>query len=160
MISQTKANTILNCLLAKGDMSQPSNVYLGLCATEPAVDGTITGEPTAASYARKQIVSSRSGSSSSSLVYQSEFSAAANGVIVNAKEIQMVAAREAWGDLKYFFLSESASGNAFMWGKIYSKTGTEGITVGAETVPVFYEGQLRASIDVALEPIVASSTEA
>ena len=59
----------------------------------------------------------------------------------------MKTARESLGKQYYWFLSESAAGPAIIWGKI---NGDAGVTINAETVPVFYEGELKASIDVAL----------
>lgn len=166
MISTTQANAVLNCIMNKAELNRPADIYLGLCSTEPSADGTITDEPTAASYERKLIGSvtiksttDGNGSSSSSATYTSDFGTAEGGIISNVNEIQMRAAREAWGDMKYFFLSKTKTGVAYLWGKIYATDGTEGITVEAETVPVFYEGQLRASIDVALPPITEDVTE-
>lgn len=141
MVSQTHANKLLNVTCGVSDITLPSTVYLGLCANEPAAtNGAVTGEPTVDSYERKLV--------GGSTAHTRLFSAGAGGVITNGAEIQMKTAREAYGaTMHYFFLSESASGNAILWGKI---NGDTGLTVGAESVPTFYEGQLKASIDVAL----------
>lgn len=143
MVSQAKANTHLSALCGKAAITQASSVYLGFCASEPgATNGAITDEPTAASYSRKLV-----GGSSAPTQY---FGVPSGGVVTNSSEIQMATAREDMGMQYYWFLSESISGNAYLWGKLYASDGTEGIEVKAETVPVFYEGQLKASIDVAL----------
>lgn len=138
MISNSYANKILNLICGVSDALQlPSTMYLGLCSAEPnASTGAITGEPTAASYERVPIGGSTNG-------LKKYFGSASGGIISNAEEIKFNVARESFGTMNYFFLSESASGNAILWGAI-----TGGVTINAETVPVFYEGDLKASIDV------------
>ncbi len=156
MISKTMASSILNHICGSKELSGSKNVYLGLCATEPTAAGAVSDEPSAASYARKKVTETISGS----IVVTSFSATTSDGIITNKEEIMMNAAREAWGTMNYFFLSTSlVKGQpAFLWGKLYDKTGVEGITIGAETVPVFYEGQLRASIDVELPPITQAET--
>ncbi len=145
MISQTEVNSFLNLEAGLSDSpSLPTYVYLGLSSSEPDhATGKVEGEPTAESYERKIV----GGSSASTL---QSFSAASGGIITNSKEIQMKTAREAWGTMKYWFLAKSAGGNATIWGLIKDTDGNEGITIDANTVPTFYEGQLQASIDVPL----------
>lgn len=149
MISNSYANKILDAIVGKADaISRPAYVYLGLCKTEPnASTGALGGsEPTAPSYARKIV-----GGSSS----DTQFGTASGGIISNSSEIQMKTAREAWSTsddkLYYWFLSDSATGNAIIWGKLFDVDGNEGIVVGVATVPTFYERQLQASIDVPLQ---------
>ena len=142
MISNTYANKVLNLICGVSDaLSLPDKLYLGLSASAPnASSGALpssNGEPTAASYART-VVGGSSGTK--------KFGSASGGIISNNAEIQFLTARTDWGTMKYFFLSESATGVAILWGEIAG-----GVTIGAETVPVFYEGDLRASLDVALD---------
>lgn len=140
MMSNAHASKLLNLTCGVESVSMPRELYLGLCANQPAADGTVTGEPTVASYERKLV----GGSSVSS----NAFGAAKGGVISNTQEIQMKTARQAYGATMYwFFLSESIDGKATLWGKV---NGDTGLTVGEETVPVFYAGELKASIDVPL----------
>lgn len=138
MISNTYANKILNVMCGVADnLSIPANLYLGLCSGEPvASNGAITGEPTAASYSRI-VVGGSSGTK--------HFGQASGGIISNSEEIQFKTAREDFGTMNYFFLAESQTGPAIMWGEI-----SGGVTIGADTVPTFYEGELRISLDVAL----------
>lgn len=140
MISNTYANKILNHLCGNNEnLAQPDALYLGLCANEPnAADGAVTGQPTAPSYARV-IVGGKN--------YTNHFGSAVDGKITNSLEIQFKTARTAWGNMKYFFLSTSATGNAIMWGQINDGAG---ITISDETVPTFYEGELTISLDVPL----------
>lgn len=139
MISNTYANKILNVMCGVADnLSLPANLYLGLCSGEPlASTGAVTGEPTFAPSYSRVLVGGSNGIK--------HFGNASNGVIANNTEIQFKTAREEFGSMNYFFLSESKTGDAIMWGEI-----TGGVNIGAETVPTFYEGELRISLDVAL----------
>ena len=151
MISQTKASQYLNYLTGRTNLTAPDTVYLGICTDQPgAADGTITGEPTADSYERKKVFEEISSTKFNTFFAESE-----GGIIENSKEIQMATARQAWGTHYWWFLSESEKGNAYLWGELkhLDKTTQElvpGLTVNEETVPVFYAGDLKASIDVAL----------
>ena len=143
MISNYFANNILNTMCGVSDsFSIPDTVYLGLSSSEPDPStGEVTGEPTAASYARVAV---------GGLNKNSKFGSASYGKITNKEEIQFRTAREAWGQMNYFFLSSGATpgiNNAFLWG--YIKDGA-GINIPFETVPTFYEGDLQISLDVPL----------
>lgn len=149
MISRAEANNYLDTLFGNSDsMARPDELYLGLCSVEPAHgDGTVTGEPTAASYARVPV--------GGRLVSTKYFSNANMGIIMNAKEIHFNVAREAWSTasnpMRYFFLSNSSTGKARIWGELIDESGTpDPLIIDVETVPVFYTGYLRASIDVPL----------
>lgn len=148
MITTTYANYILNVLFGISDsLNVPSYVYLGFSSTEPQADGTGITEPSAESYARVLI----SGKETSAT--ERKFTTATGGIISNSKEILFTAARESWGVLPYWFLSTSnATGTTgatvILSGELTGKIATTG--VDAETVPVFYEGELQASIDVDL----------
>lgn len=146
MISNAYANKILNVITGvSGSISQANYVYLGLCVSEPNPStGAVNSEPTAPSYKRRLV--------GGALSYQDKaFGSADDGIITNDKEIQFNTARESWGEgsskLMYWFLSETTSGVATMWGEINDGNGIE---IAANTVPTFYEGELKASIDVAL----------
>ena len=160
MISNVKANSILNALTRYTEnYSTPTALYLGLCFTEPAAsDGTINDEvnvETCPSYKRVCVYQYNT---SAKTVVKQFFGSASGGVISNTEEIQFKTAQQAWSTadnkLMYWFLSETIDGKAFIWGEITDasdETGaTKGIVVGANTVPTFYAGQLRASIDVSL----------
>lgn len=148
MISNTYATKILKVMTGVSDSLPRANyVYIGLSTTEPnAATGLVSGEPSAASYSRKIV-----GGKEHSETY---FGSNTGGVITNLQEIQFKTARQAWTDgttkLKYWFLSESATGVATIWGVIKDVDGTEGIFVEENTVPTFYENELKASIDVPL----------
>ena len=149
MISNAYADKILNAIVGKEDsISRPQYVYLGLCKNEPnASSGVVTGEPTAASYERKKV----GGSSNSE-----QFGTASGGKISNSGEIQMKVARTSWGEgddkMMWWFLSDSGvkGSAAIIWGELYDIEGNHGVDIGMNTVPTFYENQLRASIDVEL----------
>ncbi|MBQ4065502.1 MAG: hypothetical protein IJD10_05330 [Clostridia bacterium] len=146
MISNYYASTILDLICGVTDsLSLPDKLYLGLSASAPApLTGAIptsNGEPIATSYERT-VVGGISGAK--------KFGTASSGIISNSEEIQFKTARDEWGTMNYFFLSQSKDGPAIMWGEIWNKDGTQGVTIGAETVAVFYEGDLRASLDVPL----------
>lgn len=144
-ISQTYANTLLNVALGYSDAaSLPDYLYLGICSEIPdAASGAVTGEPTAESYERK-VVGGKNAPAKC-------FGSATGGIIANNQEIQMATARESWGTMNYWFVSPSTVGNAILWGVLKdAEEGTQGITIGEKTVPVFYEGDLKASIDVEL----------
>lgn len=132
MISNAYANTLLK--------QMTGNMYLGLCSTEPnASTGAVTGEPSSSYYARVQLSASDFNTN--------------GGVITNAKELKFNTARESFGEMKYFFVaSSSTKGSAAnWWGRLLDASGQPtSITIGENTVPVFYEGDLRASIDVPL----------
>lgn len=146
-MSQSYANRILNAAFGISDtVTASSKLYLGLCSAAPnASTGAVTSEPSAASYAR-QIC----GGTGADDVTQS-FASATGGVIKNIKEIRMNTARQAWGTMNYWFISESATGAAIIWGELKNaETGESGVTIPEKTVPVFFENELKASIDVEL----------
>lgn len=142
-ISHSEANAYLNTRFGlQNAVPRPNFVYIGLCQNEPnASTGAITGEPTAASYER-EIVGGLTADTQS-------FGSASGGVITNNAEIRMHSAREAWSTaeapMNYWFLSTSTSGAAFLWGEL-----TTPMVIGANTAPTFYEGELKASVDVPL----------
>lgn len=140
MISQTYANKILNAMFGVSDaISLPTTLYLGLCANEPnASTGAVTGEPTAEGYARKAV----GGSSATKL-----FGSASGGKITNTSEIQFATVRADAGKQNYFFISDSASGNAIAWGTLSGDITTSGIT--QNSVPTFFAGELEFTIGVA-----------
>lgn len=146
MISNYYASTILDLICGVTDsLSLPDNLYLGLSASAPdpltGAIPTVNGEPIEPSYERT-VVGGISGAK--------KFGSASGGIICNKDEIQFRTARTSWGTMNYFFLSQSKSGPAIMWGEIWNKDGTQGVTIGDETVAVFYDGDLRASLDVPL----------
>lgn len=153
MISNSYANRLLNFIVCNTQqLTVPAKLYLGLCASEPDhATGAVTSEPTASSYDRK-VVGQRVEEGESVDTEQVFFGSASSGIVKNSKEIMMKTARTAWGKMYYWFLSESTKGNAILWGEIYDKNGDLGLQIDAETVPVFYENDLRASIGVELEP--------
>lgn len=159
MICTNTANQILQALFGvSSSYSASSNLYLGLSSAQPKADGTGFVEPTAPSYARKQIASTKS--SGTSTTKESMFGNADGGVITNKTEILMNTARESWGVLKYWFITSSSSkgdGTAILWGDLTGEIAETG--VAAETVPVFYENELKASIDVSLADWTPSGSE-
>ncbi len=115
MISNTKANEILNTLSGRSQLSAPTAVYMGLCATEPnASTGAVSTEPSAASYERKLI----GGTSNTG---NQMIGSASGGKMANNVEIQFRTARQDYGArMNYWFLSTSASKGqpAYMWGRV------------------------------------------
>lgn len=148
MITTAYANKILGVLFGLSDsLALPDYVYLGFSSTEPKADGSGITEPSAESYKRVLV----SGNKTSAT--EKKFTTATDGVIKNTSEIICSTARESWGVLPYWFLSTSSTtgitgSNIILTGNLTGKIATEG--VAAETVPVFYEGELQASIDVDL----------
>lgn len=141
MIPQSTVNDIINAMTGKTSYTAPKTVYLGYCANEPnAVTGAVTGEPSSEYYARLEVRNS----------YETFIGDAAGGVVKNSREIRMPVAREDYGTHYYWFLADSKTGPCFLYGDLYNKNGTKGQAIGLETVPVFYENQLQASIDVPL----------
>ena len=147
MISKNFASDLLNLICGvSNDVSMPKDLYLGLCSDEPdATTGAITGEPAidntgATTGYQRQLV----GGSNN----EKDFSdSIGTGVISNSKEIHLNVANSNWGQMNYFFLSESESGNAILWGTI---NGDAGVQIPANHVPVFKKGYLKISIDTAL----------
>lgn len=157
-ISQQYANSILNHIFCNNSIgSLPDKLYLGVCSAAPnaktgvvssTTDGVTTYfEPEADSYGRVCIGGGGTG-------INEAFGSASGGVITNSQDIQMPAAKEAWGKMNYWFVSTSSAKNgaAILWGELKdAETGAVGVTIDARTVPVFYAGDLKASIDVELE---------
>lgn len=151
MISNTYANKILNLACGvKDEMTMPDYLYLGLSKDEPdRATGVIStssedkGEPaktTVPSYKRVVV-----GGKSANIKY---FSEASGGSISNNKEIHFDAAKQTFGLMKWFFLSTSETGPAIMWGQINGENGVDINVDDGEVVPVFYVGDLQASIDL------------
>ena len=161
MISNTYANQLLNLMFGvSAKIEGAEQVYMGLCENEPnKLTGAVDSEPSATSYKRKLI-----GGTKETTKYFGKIAdngvitnAAYGGVITNHSEIQFVTARQDWteGDKKiyYWFLSNSdvKGAPAIIWGLIKDIDEQDGIEVPHDTVPTFYEGQLKASIDVQLD---------
>lgn len=148
MISVTYINNILETLVGYDtSLVAPSKLYLGLSSTDLNDDGTGFTEPTAASY-KRTLVGGTEGKSTALM----KFGSASGGVISNKTEITCTTAREPWGVLPYWFLTSSetpGSGTAILWGTLSGAIAETG--VAAETIPVFYEGDLKASINKPLE---------
>lgn len=145
MVSKVHANKLLEVTMGTNSITFPARVYLGLCASEPNHDtGAVTGEPTIGDNYKRKLV----GGSQANPKYFS----ASGGIIKNSEEIQMQTAKTGYGLQNYWFLSEDETAKtAIIWGEIKNKDGGTGITVGDETVPVFYKNELKASIDVPFE---------
>lgn len=145
MISTSKANSVLSVFFGRNDsLAADAYVYLGLSSTDLNADGTGFSEPTGASY-KRVLVGGKSAAGS-----EKKFGYPTNGIISNASEIMFAPAREEWGKLTHWFLatSQSGTGAAFLWGELTGDIVEKG--VAAETVPVFYTDELKASIDVPL----------
>lgn len=147
MIPQSTANEILSGFAGGSGFSAPSEVFFGYCSAKPSdANGTVSGEPaTDTGYARLSIKNS----------YETFFGSASGGIIVNSKEIRMPTAKADQGTHYYWFLSKYKTGSCYIYGELKHKDKTSGeyvagLTIGEETVPVFYVGKLRASLDVAL----------
>lgn len=130
----TWMNTILGLLFGAvgSPYTAPATLYFGLC-TGVAADGTVTGEPSGGSYARKSITNDTS-----------LWNTAANGALDNKIAITFVAATGAWGTLDTFFISDSAtlgSTHTIAYGTLdVEKTITDGDT------PSFAIGALDISL--------------
>lgn len=148
-MSQTYASQILNAAFGISNaFTQSTRIYLGLCENAPdAATGAVSSEPTAASYARQMCGGADADEATRS------FQTSSGGVIQNNKEIRMKTARQAWGNMNYWFISKSETRGsaAIIWGELKNaETGESGVTIPEKTVPVFFENELKASIDVEL----------
>jgi hypothetical protein len=120
--SYTYANSILDNLIKNG--------WLGLCSAEPSRDTGTPSEPADSYYSRIQT--------------NGKFSSANKGVISNNVEIQFPTARSeaGYGLMTHFFISQSQTGPAVIWGSINNPQ-----PITQNTVPSFYEGELKLSVD-------------
>lgn len=117
MISTTTANSILDWLFGKTSLEKKTSLHIGLCANKIPDDGSLTsaGEPykvneETTTYKRVEVVSSS---------LTSNFNSASEATISNAKEIKFDTAKEAWGSMKYWFLTSSLTGgSAILWGTV------------------------------------------
>ena len=128
MISTTKANAILKVLTGQETLTKPSSVWLGLSASQPAADGSGLAEPATGNYERVEVGGSCAVNA---------FSVPAEGIVSNTKEIKFNTARQAYGNkMMYWFLSESKTGSAILWGIVKDvlkeKSTLSGFTVDGE----------------------------
>lgn len=139
MVSDPKANVFLSHLLTGTPIAAMSELYLGLCSGQPSkANGAISGEPAGMDgYERKRINGDKN-----------YFGSPVQAIIKNAEDIIMYVAKEAQGQMNYWFVSTSKEGGvAIVWGDLKNRnTGAPGLDVGFETVPVFYKDELKLEI--------------
>jgi hypothetical protein len=75
--------------------SAPATLYFGLCTAIDA-DGTVTGEPSSGSYARKDVTNNTT-----------LWNTPNNGAMDNKAIITFVAATGSWGTITNFFIADS-----------------------------------------------------
>ena len=116
------ANTILTNLF--------TNAYIGLSTTAPTAAGGNVTEPSGNGYGR---VAANSGSFSAS-----------GGIITNGSYIYFEEATASWGTITHIIVCDSATGDGDH--VLYVGELTSGITIAANTVPLFRPGAFSVTI--------------
>lgn len=128
-------NTILGLIFGcvGSPYTAPATLYFGL-ATGVAADGTVTGEPSGGSYARKDITNDTN-----------LWNSAANGALDNKAAITFAKATALWGTLDTFFIANHASNG----GSAIIAYGTLNVekTITTDDTASFAAGDLDISIE-------------
>ena len=124
-------NKILDHILGKVTYTAPDNVYIGLAATVNE-DGSISGEPTEASYARVTVANNATN-----------FPAASNGSKSNGTDIVFGEATGDWGTVNYAFIADAdTGGNVLLYGGL-----TTPKTINSGDIVKFLTGNLTFTMD-------------
>lgn len=124
-------NKILDHILGKVTYTAPDNVYIGLAA-EVNDDGSISGEPTEASYARVTVANNAIN-----------FPAASNGSKSNGTDIVFGEATGDWGTVNYAFIADAdTGGNVLLYGGL-----TTPKTINSGDIVKFLTGNLTFTMD-------------
>jgi hypothetical protein len=131
-LTTTWMNSILGELFGGVALAAPATLYFGL-ATAVAANGTITGEPSGGSYARK------SQANDATL-----WNTPSGGAVDNKIAITFATATGAWGTLDTFFIATAATGGAAVVVAYGTLTVEKTITSG--DTPSFAAGALDISL--------------
>ena len=124
-------NKILDHILGKVTYTAPDTVYIGLAA-EVSDDGSISGEPTEASYARVAVTNNTTN-----------FPAASNGSKSNGTDIVFGEATGDWGTVNYAFIADAdTGGNVLLYGGL-----TTPKTINSGDIVKFLTGNLTFTMD-------------
>lgn len=124
-------NKILDHILGKVTYTAPDTVYIGLAA-EVNDDGSISGEPTEASYARVTVANNAIN-----------FPAASNGSKSNGTDIVFGEATGDWGTVNYAFIADAdTGGNVLLYGGL-----TTPKTINSGDIVKFLTGNLTFTMD-------------
>ncbi|MFA5559080.1 MAG: hypothetical protein WDA59_06465 [Methanofastidiosum sp.] len=124
-------NKILDHILGKVTYTAPDTVYIGLAA-EVNDDGSISGEPTEASYARVAVTNNATN-----------FPAASNGSKSNGTDIVFGEATGDWGTVNYAFIADAdTGGNVLLYGGL-----TTPKTINSGDIVKFLTGNLTFTMD-------------
>ncbi len=124
-------NKILDHILGKVTYTAPDTVYIGLAA-EVNDDGSISGEPTEASYARVAVTNNAIN-----------FPAASNGSKSNGTDIVFGEATGDWGTVNYAFIADAdTGGNVLLYGGL-----TTPKTINSGDIVKFLTGNLTFTMD-------------
>lgn len=124
-------NKILDHILGKVTYTAPDTVYIGLAA-EVNDDGSISGEPTEASYARVAVTNNATN-----------FPAASNGSKSNGTDIVFGEATGDWGTVNYAFIADAdTGGNVLLYGGL-----TTSKTINSGDIVKFLTGNLTFTMD-------------
>ena len=124
-------NKILDHILGRVTYTAPDTVYIGLAA-EVSDDGSISGEPTGASYARVAVTNNATN-----------FPAASNGSKSNGTDIVFNEATGDWGTVNYAFIADAdTGGNVLLYGGL-----TTPKTINSGDIVKFSTGNLTFTMD-------------
>ena len=124
-------NKILDHILGKVTYTAPDTVYIGLAAGVND-DGSISGEPTEASYARVAVTNNATN-----------FPAASNGSKSNGTDIVFGEATGDWGTVNYAFIADAdTGGNVLLYGGL-----TTPKTINSGDIVKFLTGNLTFTMD-------------
>lgn len=117
-----------NLFHTKTDPAIPTQYYIGLSTTEPAVDGTNVNEPSSgAGYARVALTALGEPS---------------NGVVSNSYPVNFAESTASWGTVTHFVIyDQETGGNLLMYGALTTPRAVE-----TATIMTIREGYLELSV--------------
>lgn len=112
MLTNTKANEIINLLIGRANLVSIGTVYIGLSTTTPAAEGTNITEPSGNGYKRVLL-----GSYNQSMTFK--MSAANDKTSTNTDMIAFPEATGSWGTITHLVLFTTESANTpFAYGEL------------------------------------------
>ena len=127
-------NKVLDLLFGNVSYTPPSTLYIGLTteAITDSDDGSTVTEPSGGAYARVAITNDKT-----------TWTAASNGSVSNAIDINFPEATAGWGTVTHMFIADAASGgNILVWGSL-----TTSKTIGVGDNARFATGDLTINLD-------------
>ena len=127
-------NKVLDLLFGNVSYTPPSILYIGLTteAITDSDDGSTVTEPSGGAYARVAITNDKT-----------TWTAASNGSVSNAIDINFPEATAGWGTVTHMFIADAASGgNILVWGSL-----TTSKTIGVGDNARFAAGDLTINLD-------------